>query len=108
MSTILAQDVDDPGVLILSMFSGAAEQLSEAIIVNPYDANETSYALHSALSMPLHERKRRHGLMLKKVLRYDSLWWGRTFIEALEDKTRPAAPVFRTSHYGVFTPQKLY
>lgn len=105
---ILAQDVDDPGVLILSMFSGAAEQLSEAIIVNPYDANETSDALHSALSMPLHERKRRHGLMLKKVLRYDGLWWGRTFVEALADKTRPAAPVFRTSHYGVFTPQKLY
>lgn len=108
---ILAQDPEDPGVLILSFLTGAAEQLSEAIIVNPYDSFGTSDALHSALSMPLHERKRRHSLLLEKVRRYDCQWWGRAFLAVLTGegaKNDRTPPVFRTSHYGIFTPQRLY
>lgn len=56
---ILAQNPADPGVLILSHFTDAAEQLSEALLVTLYDARELCDALHSALSMPLAERKRR-------------------------------------------------
>lgn len=105
---ILAQDPEDPGVLILSACSGAAEQLAEALIVNPYDARSTGEALHSALAMPLHERKRRHSRLLAKVQRYDCHWWAAAFLTALSGTAPPWQGVFRTSHHGVFTPQKLY
>lgn len=106
---ILAQNPANPGVLILSEFTGAAEQLSEAIVINPYDASETSEAIHSALSMSLHERKRRHSKLLEKVNRYDCLWWGREFVTSLTEVPSEAAQnAFRTSHYGLYAPHKLY
>jgi len=107
---ILAQDPEDPGVLILSACSGAAEQLTEALIVNPYDARSTGEALHSALAMPLHERRRRHSRLLAKVQRYDCHWWAAAFLTALSSTAPPPRwqAAFRTSHHGVFTPQKLY
>lgn len=80
---ILAQDGDDPGVLLLSALTGTAEILTEAVIVNPYDVCDTSEALHSALMMPLHERKRRHSQLLNKVKRYDCHWWATEFLAAL-------------------------
>jgi hypothetical protein len=57
---VAAQDSEDPGVLVLSRFAGAAEQLRDALIVNPYDPDEIADAMHAALEMPLEERKRRH------------------------------------------------
>lgn len=105
---ILAQDPADPGVLILSQFTGAAEQLSDALLVNPYDACAISEALHSALSMPLAERKRRHSRLLEKVKRYDCHWWGDTFIRALTATAVVAPPRFACTHYGIFTAQRLY
>ncbi len=107
---ILAQDADDPGVLVLSEFSGAAEQLTEAITVNPYDAYNTSESLHSALMMPLHERKRRHSKLLAKVKRYDCYWWAKEFITCLQNTSHdtPSRMVLSRSHFGIFTPQKIY
>jgi trehalose 6-phosphate synthase len=106
---ILAQNPSDPGVLILSEFTGAAEQLSEAIVINPYDASETSEAIHSALTMSLHERKRRHSKLLEKVNRYDCLWWGQEFVTSLmATPCAPAGGEFRVTHYGLYTPHKLY
>ncbi len=46
---VAAQDQDDPGVLILSRFAGAAEELTEALIVNPYDSDEIAEAMHIGL-----------------------------------------------------------
>ncbi|EEM1159087.1 trehalose-6-phosphate synthase [Salmonella enterica] len=107
---ILAQDVSNPGVLVLSEFSGAAEQLNEAITVNPYDAGNTSELLHSALRMPLHERKRRHSKLLAKVKRYDCHWWAKEFITALQSTLHNHASgmVLSHSHHGIFTPLKIY
>ena len=48
---VAAQDAADPGVLILSKFAGAAEEMTEALIVNPYSIEETSDAIRAALEM---------------------------------------------------------
>jgi trehalose 6-phosphate synthase len=64
---VSAQNEEDPGVLILSRFAGAAEELSEALLVNPYDAEEMALAIHRALAMPLPERRERHGMLLRKT-----------------------------------------
>ena len=57
---VAAQDPDDPGVLVLSRFAGAAEQLREALMVNPYDTGGTAAAVQRGLRMPLGERIERH------------------------------------------------
>ncbi|WP_347567891.1 trehalose-6-phosphate synthase [Cronobacter malonaticus] len=102
---VLAQNTADPGVLILSQCSGTAEQLKGAIVVNPYDANELSEALHSALAMPLAERKQRHAALLTQVRQYDNQWWAGAFLDALDGM--PAPPRFPRQR-GIFTPQNLY
>jgi len=69
---VAAQNPDDPGVLILSQFAGAACELDAALIVNPYDPAATAEALETALAMPLAERRERHAAMLR-VMRRNSL-----------------------------------
>ena len=64
---IAAQDPADPGVLILSRFAGAAEDLNEALIVNPLDADEIAEAMHLGLTMSLAERRERHQSLRAKV-----------------------------------------
>ena len=58
---VAAQDPEDPGVLVLSQFAGAAEQLEEALIVNPHDPANLATAMRRALEMPLGERRRATG-----------------------------------------------
>jgi trehalose 6-phosphate synthase len=84
---IAAQDADDPGVLILSRFAGAAIECRAALIVNPFDPEAVAAAIDQALSMPLEERRARHGEMLKVLSENDIKLWGTRFIAAL---TRPA------------------
>jgi trehalose 6-phosphate synthase len=69
---VAAQDPDDPGVLVLSQFAGAARELEAALIVNPYDEAGIAAALDQGLSLPLPERRQRHAAMLK-VMRRNSL-----------------------------------
>jgi trehalose 6-phosphate synthase len=80
---VAAQDPDDPGVLILSRFAGAAEQMTEAILVNPHSAEELSDAIAQALSMPQTERKRRWRALMAGVEAQDVMWWLRKFTDAL-------------------------
>jgi trehalose 6-phosphate synthase len=70
-------------VLILSRFTGAARELPEALIVNPYDTDECAAALHRALSMPLGEQRDRIRLM-RGLLRDFNVyrWAGRMLIDA--------------------------
>ena len=56
---VAAQAPDDPGVLVLSQYAGAAQELKAALIVNPYDIAETAAAIARAVEMPLEERKAR-------------------------------------------------
>ncbi|MDB5869425.1 MAG: trehalose 6-phosphate synthase [Polaromonas sp.] len=80
---IAAQDPADPGVLVLSRFAGAAEQLKEAILVNPYDVYGTAQSIQLALQMPLIDRQRRHQQLLERIRSQDVHWWRRTFLDAL-------------------------
>ena len=80
---VAAQDPDDPGVLILSEFAGAAAQLSEAMLVNPYSAEEIADAIQTALTMPRGERIRRWQALLDVVREQDVMWWRRRFTDAL-------------------------
>lgn len=80
---IVAQDPADPGVLVLSRFAGAAEQLKEAVLVNPYDTEGLAGAIHLALQMPLEERRARHAALLECCRRTDVHWWCDTFLQAL-------------------------
>ncbi|MET0247035.1 MAG: trehalose-6-phosphate synthase [Sphingomonas sp.] len=84
---VAAQDPEDPGVLILSRFAGAAEQMGEALLVNPYSAEELSDAIRQALAMPLAERKRRWETLAKGVREQDVMWWLRRFTDALMEVT---------------------
>ena len=80
---IVAQDPADPGVLVLSRFAGAAEQLTDALLVNPYDTAATADAIHRALHMPLDERQARHQKLLAEVRTHDVHWWRTRFLSAL-------------------------
>lgn len=80
---IAAQDPEDPGVLVLSRFAGAAEQLKEALLVNPYDTRATAQAIQQALHMPLVERRTRHEKLLERIRQQDVHWWSREYLRTL-------------------------
>ena len=82
---IAAQDDDDPGVLILSRFAGAAEDLEEALIVNPYDLDDVANAMQRALKMPLAERSERHRALNHRVRTRDVKHWREDFLTALSN-----------------------
>lgn len=87
---IAAQDEDDPGVLILSRFAGAAEELEEALIVNPYNVDETAQTMQAALQMPLHERRERHSALLRRIKTHDVRYWRQSFLNVLSARVPEA------------------
>ena len=87
---VAAQDPADPGVLILSDRTGAACELAEALLVNPYDTRGIARALKQALEMPLAERRARHEKLVAALARNDIHSWHERFLEALR---RPHARV---------------
>lgn len=78
-----SQDPSDPGVLVLSRFAGAAEIFEEAILVNPFDTDETAEALRMALDMPLDERKHRWQALMASAQKHNVDDWSRSFLERL-------------------------
>lgn len=88
---VAAQDSDNPGVLVLSRFAGAAEDLEEALIVNPYDIDEVSESLHTAIVMPLRERQDRHNALLARIRRHDAKNWREGFLSVLSEAPLGAA-----------------
>jgi trehalose 6-phosphate synthase len=82
---VAAQDERNPGVLVLSKFAGAAEDLREALIVNPFNIEEMAENLQKALQMPLAERRRRHRSLMKRVRQHDARNWQSSFLDVLED-----------------------
>jgi trehalose 6-phosphate synthase len=81
---VAAQNPDDPGVLVLSRFAGAARQLSEALLVNPNSPEEVAEALKQALMMEKPERIRRWRALFENVQREDVTAWRDAFVGALE------------------------
>jgi trehalose 6-phosphate synthase len=80
---VACQDSENPGVLVLSQFAGAARELREALIVNPFDPEGMADALQRALTMPLEERKERHNALLRTLQRNDITYWRQSFVDAL-------------------------
>ncbi len=85
---VAAQDPDDPGVLILSLFAGAAHECKEALLVNPYDPDSVAGAIGQALVMPLAERRARHKAMFDVLSRNDIQAWADSFLAALQREPR--------------------
>ena len=87
---VASQNPEDPGVLILSRFTGAAQGLNAALLVNPYDTDSVAAAIERALSMPLAERRERHDSLFRVLLENDIQHWAERFLAALE--RYPSAP----------------
>ncbi len=88
----VASRVDDAGVLVLSEFAGVAEEMPEALIVNPYDIDRTSEALEEALSMPRSEQAVRMKALRKRVFDGSAERWSRAFLASLrQDRSAPGA-----------------
>jgi trehalose 6-phosphate synthase len=90
---VAAQDPEDPGVLILSRFAGAAEQMKQALIVNPYDVEEMADTIKVALEMGLQERQERHRALLAGIRAHDTFSWCRSFLNTLENVSRRKAEI---------------
>jgi trehalose 6-phosphate synthase len=81
---VAAQNPDDPGVLILSRFAGAAHECAAALLVNPYDQEGVAIAINRALAMPLEERRQRHTANYKVLIANDLSHWAERFMAMLE------------------------
>ncbi len=91
---VVAQDPEDPGVLVLSRFAGAARECGAALLVNPYDSEGVAIAINRALSMPLEERRMRHQANYAALTRSDLTLWAERFLGLLEG-TAAAVPDLR-------------
>ena len=81
---VAAQDPANPGVLVLSTLAGAAEELVDALLVNPHDRREVADAIDAALDMPRDERRSRHERMIR-VLEHNNIHaWCERFLAELE------------------------
>jgi trehalose 6-phosphate synthase len=75
---------DERGVLVLSSFTGAARELPESLIVNPYDLDESSDALAAALEMPLEEQQERMRAMRRFVAEFNVYRWASRMLRDAE------------------------
>jgi len=81
---VAAQNPEDPGVLILSRFAGAARECGAALLVNPYDHEGVAIAINRALSMPLTERRQRQEHIFRVLVANDLTHWAERFLTTLE------------------------
>lgn len=80
---VAAQDPQDPGVLILSRFAGAAETMQQALVINPHDPTEMAAAMAEAMRMSKSERRDRHAVLLRDVVDHDVAWWSDSYLTTL-------------------------
>ena len=90
---VAAQNPADPGVLVLSKFAGAANELDTALVVNPHDIDGMARSIAMAVSMPLSERRMRYEAMMEKLRRNSIQQWFADFIEALQESQGEKAAV---------------
>jgi trehalose 6-phosphate synthase len=79
---ISAKD-DEQGVLILSQFTGASRELTDAFIINPYDIGQTAEAIKQALEMPLSEQKERMQRMRQRLQDHNIYRWASELVKEL-------------------------
>jgi trehalose 6-phosphate synthase len=99
---VAAQNPQDPGVLVLSRFAGAARQLNAALLVNPHDADAMADAMDTALRMELPERQERWRALWAAIEHRSPVVWGRSFVAALLRATDPVVRLRRVP--GGFQP----
>ncbi len=80
---------DEDGVLVLSEFAGSADEMGDAVMVNPYDVEGMADALETALEMPEEERRTRMRNLRARVREYDVHWWVRSFLDTLQAVPTP-------------------
>jgi trehalose-6-phosphate synthase len=93
----VAAQAGGEGVLVLSEFAGAASELKEAVLVNPYEPDAVAHGIETALSLPVEERRARMAALLERVRTHDVHWWTSEFLLRLSGRRderglRPAAP----------------
>jgi trehalose 6-phosphate synthase len=94
---VAAQNPADPGVLVLSKFAGAANELDTALLVNPHDIDGMARTIAVAFAMPLLERRMRWEAMMAKLRRRSIQHWFSSFVEALQKaRTAREAAAFTT------------
>lgn len=81
---IAAQDPENPGVLVLSLLAGAADELKQALLVNPHDLDGVADAIATAANMPRSERIERWRAMMEHLRAHDIHRWRRDYLQALE------------------------
>jgi trehalose 6-phosphate synthase len=100
---VAAQNPADPGVLVLSKFAGAANELEAALIVNPHDVDSMARTIATALSMPLAERRLRWEAMMEKICDHTIQRWFADFVDALQDtgdeKPERSPPLPEATHW---------
>jgi len=89
---VAAQNPTDPGVLVLSKFAGAANELDTALIVNPHDIDGMARTIATAVAMPLPERRMRWEAMMGKLRTHTIQQWFAEFIDALQDTQAERRP----------------
>ena len=89
---VASQNPADPGVLVLSRFAGAAEELTDALLVNPANTDEVANALQKALRMPRRERRNRWGNMMEVLRENDITLWRTRFLQTLAGDLPKAGP----------------
>ncbi len=94
---VAAQDGDDPGVLVLSTFAGAARELDGALLVNPYDLENTGNTIARALSMRREDRVARWRSMFDTLMGNDVSKWAEVFLNALEGAEDPVPAIFKAA-----------
>ncbi|MGI9547083.1 MAG: bifunctional alpha,alpha-trehalose-phosphate synthase (UDP-forming)/trehalose-phosphatase [Flavobacteriaceae bacterium] len=82
----VASRVDQTGVLILSEMAGSANEMSEAILINPNNFEQIACSLHEAINMPLEEQKRRNKQLQHRLARYNVEKWANDFMESLRNR----------------------
>jgi len=81
---IAAQDPENPGMLVLSLLAGAADELKQALLVNPHDLDGVADAIATAANMPRAERIERWQVMMEQLRTHDIHRWRRDYLGALE------------------------
>ncbi len=82
---VASQDPNDPGVLVLSRFAGAARELKDALIVNPFDIDSVADAMARGLTMPVDERRQRWSAMMAPLRTNTLSAWRDSFLNVLAD-----------------------
>lgn len=88
----VAMRAHDDGVLILSEFAGAAAEMTEALIVNPFDIDQLAQYIKRALTMPQNEVHRRMKRLRQRVIGYDAFTWAEDFITGMKEVAAAATP----------------